>query len=193
MLWHVLRGKNSILLPEEQTELHIAPDDTPWDCAMQDLVEHLIALLLEKKMTLASAESCTGGLLAATITHKPGASKIFDRGFITYSNESKTDMLGVPEQMIAMQGAVSAPVAEAMARGAIKHSRAGLAVSITGIAGPDGGTPEKPVGLVYFGYALKGGSAGSMENRFTGERKSIQTQAVVTALKSLTSILQEGA
>ena len=159
---------------------------------MQDLVEHLIVLLLEKNMMLATAESCTGGLLAATLTHKPGASKVFDRGFITYSNESKTAMLGVPKKMIDKKGAVSPEVAEAMARGVIKQSNADLAVSITGIAGPDGGTPEKPVGLVYFGYALRGGSVGSIKNNFKGERMDIQSQAALTALKSLISVLEDG-
>ena len=177
---------------------------------MQDLVEHLIALLLEKNMMLATAESCTGGLLAATLTHKPGASKVFDRGFITYSNESKTRLLGVPRDLIAENGAVSDIVAAAMAEGAlpqtdavvvakpgsqppgIKQSNADLAVSITGIAGPDGGTEEKPVGLVYFGYALRGGSAGSIKNNFEGERMDIQSQAALTALKSLISVLEDG-
>ncbi len=157
---------------------------------MQDLVEQLAFLLQEKKMTLATAESCTGGLLAATITHKAGASKFFDRGFVTYSNDSKIEMLGVPKQMIDMNGAVSAQVAEAMARGALKNSPASLAVSITGIAGPDGGTEKKPVGTVYLGYALKNGSVGSVVSTFTGSRQEIQSHTVMAALKHLIYILQ---
>src|SRR5690606_21949365 len=108
-----------------------------------------------KNLMLVTAESCTGGLLANTITHKPGVSKIFERGFVTYSNESKMEMLGVPREILDNYGAVSAECAQLMAEGALKNSRATLSVAITGIAGPDGGSPEKPVGLVYFGYALK--------------------------------------
>lgn len=141
-------------------------------------------------MTLTTAESCTGGLLSATITHKAGASKIFDRGFITYSNESKTELLGVPKEIIAEQGAVSGGVAQTMAEGALKNSRASIAVSITGIAGPDGGTDEKPVGLVYFGYAMRDGPVGSMQKKFTGSRTKIQSQAVQTAIKQLINILR---
>jgi nicotinamide-nucleotide amidase len=158
---------------------------------MQDLVKILGDLLLEKKMMLATAESCTGGLLSATITHKPGSSKFFDRGFISYSNEAKTEMLGVPAETITQYGSVSAQVAQAMATGILSHSKAQLGVSVTGIAGPDGGTPEKPVGLVYFGYALKGGSVGSVKQNFTGSRTEIQTTAVVTALQHLIEVLKK--
>lgn len=156
---------------------------------MQNLVDQLTSLLLEKKMFLVTAESCTGGLLAATITHKPGASKVFDRGFITYSNQAKVDLLGIEPDMIQKYGAVSAPVAEFMARGALENSTADLAVSITGIAGPDGGTDDKPVGLVFFGYALKAGSAGSIEHVLEGKRMDIQATAVSTALKHLITVL----
>ncbi|MCK6417444.1 MAG: CinA family protein [Alphaproteobacteria bacterium] len=141
-------------------------------------------------MMLVSAESCTGGLLAATITHKAGASKYFDRGFITYSNEAKTEMLGVAQTIIDMNGAVSGQVAEAMARGALRKSQAHLAIAITGIAGPDGGSDKKPVGTVYFGYALKGGSAGSVHYEFKGSRTEIQMQASHTALKDLIEIVE---
>jgi nicotinamide-nucleotide amidase len=156
---------------------------------LQDLVDQLTDLLRKKSMMLVTAESCTGGLLAATITHKPGTSSVFERGFITYSNDSKNELLDVPYEIIETRGAVSTETAEAMALGALKNSRAHLAVSITGIAGPNGGTEEKPVGLVYFGYALKGGSSGTMEYRFTGTRQEIQTQAAMTAIKHLISVL----
>lgn len=145
---------------------------------------------MARHMMLTCAESCTGGLLAATITHKAGASKFFDRGFITYSNESKIDMLGVPKTMIDMNGAVSGPVAEAMARGALRKSQAHLAIAVTGIAGPDGGSEKKPVGTVYFGYALKGGSAGSVRYEFKGNREEIRVHSTQTAMKDLIEILQ---
>jgi len=160
---------------------------------MQDLVEKLSNLLKEKDMTLVTAESCTGGLLSATITHKPGATEVFERGFITYSNEAKQELLDVPADTLDKYGAVSPETAEMMATGALDNSNAGLAVSITGIAGPDGGTDDKPVGLVFFGYALKGGSAGSMQYQFEGTREQIRTTAVVTALKSLITVLERPA
>lgn len=157
---------------------------------MQDLVEKLAALLKENKMMLVTAESCTGGLLAATMTHKPGASEVFERGFVTYSNEAKHEELGVPEDTLEKYGAVSAETAEIMAKGALDNSHAGIAVSITGIAGPDGGTDKKPVGLVFFGYALKGGSCGSVEYKFEGNREQIRVTATMTALKHLISVLE---
>lgn len=158
---------------------------------MQTLVGQLTQLLKEKNMKLATAESCTGGLLATTITHRAGASEVFDRGYVTYSNQSKTDLLGVSEDMLKNHGAVSAEVAQTMAEGALNNSNAGLAVSITGIAGPDGGTDEKPVGTVFFGYALKGGSAGSLHHKFEGDREKIQTTATITALKHLIRVLKD--
>jgi nicotinamide-nucleotide amidase len=158
---------------------------------LQDLVDQLMDLLIAKGIKLVTAESCTGGLLANTLTHKPGASQVFDRGYITYSNESKMELLGVSKDMIEQDGAVSARTAEAMALGALKNSSAGLAVSVTGIAGPSGGTPEKPVGLVHFGYALKGGSSGSVKYNFTGSRQEIQAQATLTAIKHLIRVLDK--
>lgn len=158
---------------------------------MLDLVEKLGSLLIERGIMLATAESCTGGLIAATITHKPGSSKFFERGFVTYSNESKHDLLNVPLETIKEYGAVSGEVAVSMARGALKNSLANLSVSVTGIAGPDGGTDEKPVGLVYFGYALRGGSSGSLKHIFEGDRKTIQTKAVVKALKHLIEVMSD--
>ncbi len=158
---------------------------------MQDLVEKLSTLLKQKKLKLVTAESCTGGLLSATITHRAGASEVFDRGFITYSNEAKHELLAVPLETLNAHGAVSAQTAEAMAEGALKNSRAGLAISITGIAGPSGGSHEKPIGLVYFGYTLKGGSTGSTKEIFEGSREEIQVQAVITAMKNLISVLEK--
>lgn len=156
---------------------------------MQGLVKDLRDILLKNDMKLATAESCTGGLLSATIIHKPGASQVFERGFISYSNESKVESLGVRQELLFEHGAVSAQVADAMAIGAIRNSKADIALSITGVAGPDGGSGEKPVGLVHFGYALKGGASGSLGRRFDGNRQDIQIQAVEMALKYIISIL----
>jgi nicotinamide-nucleotide amidase len=111
---------------------------------------HLLEVCRAKGELIVTAESCTGGLVAAALTAVPGSSDVFDRGFVTYSNVAKSEMLGVPFWLIEKHGAVSEDVARAMAGGALTHSRAGLAVAVTGIAGPDGGSPEKPVGLVHF-------------------------------------------
>jgi nicotinamide-nucleotide amidase len=127
-----------------------------------DLDERLIALAAElleacrlQGESIVTAESCTGGLVAATLTAVPGSSDVFERGFITYANAAKSEMLGVPYWLIERHGAVSEDVARAMAGGALTHSQASLAVAVTGIAGPDGGTPEKPVGLVHFAAARR--------------------------------------
>jgi nicotinamide-nucleotide amidase len=157
---------------------------------MHDLIETLSRALKEKGIKLVTAESCTGGLLAAAITHKPGASDIFDCGFITYTNQSKMNLLGVPEVVLSSFGAVSGETAEAMAKGALKNSNAALAVSITGIAGPGGGTDKKPVGTVFFGYALKNGSTGSIECHFKGNREQIRTAAATNALEHLLTVLE---
>ena len=117
--------------------------------ALVDEAAALLAACRAKGLTLATAESCTGGMIAAILTEVAGASDVFERGFVTYSNAAKMEQLGVPAQLIATHGAVSKAVAHAMALGALVHSRAQLAVAVTGIAGPDGGTPEKPVGLVH--------------------------------------------
>src|SRR4029453_13775823 len=117
------------------------------DRELMQAARALLDLCRQKKLTLATAESCTGGLLAATLTEIPGSSDVFDRGFVTYSNASKEQMPGAAGTILRNDGAVSQAAAEAMARGALGHARVDLAVSITGIAGPDGGTPAKPVGL----------------------------------------------
>ena len=107
-------------------------------------------------LKLATAESCTGGLIAAILTEVPGSSDVFERGFVTYSNEAKTELLGVPAELIEKHGAVSEEVARAMASGALGHSRADIAVAVTGVAGPGGGTTAKPVGLVHLAAARRG-------------------------------------
>jgi nicotinamide-nucleotide amidase len=137
-------------------------------------------------LTLTTAESCTGGLLAGLLTEVPGSSAVLERGFVTYSNAAKSDMLGVPADLIQRHGAVSAPVATAMAEGAIAHSRAHIALSITGIAGPGGGSPGKPVGLVHFARAERGGATLHHERNFEDNgRAGIRRAALDYALTLL--------
>lgn len=152
---------------------------------MQDLVESLSMKLKGLGLMLATAESCTGGLIAAAMTDRPGSSAVFERGFVTYSNDAKTELLDVPKDMLMKHGAVSAQVATAMVKGAIAHSRAELAISVTGIAGPDGGTDAKPVGLVYIGFGDKAGVVEVAEHRFKGDRDNIRKQTVEAALKHM--------
>lgn len=152
---------------------------------MQDLVETLSGKLKGLGLMLVTAESCTGGMIAVAMTERPGSSEIFDRGFVTYSNESKTELLDVPKDILKKHGAVSSQVAIAMVKGAIAHSHAELAVSVTGIAGPDGGSDTKPVGLVYIGFGDKAGVVEVAEHRFNGDRASIRQQTVESALKHL--------
>jgi nicotinamide-nucleotide amidase len=145
----------------------------------------LVALYRERKLMLVTAESCTGGLVAGLITEIPGASNVLERGFVTYSNRSKEEDLGVETVLLEKFGAVSREVAEAMAKGALSHSRATVALAVTGIAGPDGGTAEKPVGLVYFACG-QAGAIRVLEKRFEDlGRSCIRLAAVETALDLL--------
>ena len=139
--------------------------------------------LKSKNRTLAIAESCTGGGLATEITAVSGASAYFDRGFVTYTNEAKQELLDVPQAALDQHGAVSAEVAKAMAEGVLAHSRADIALSITGIAGPAGGTADKPVGLVWFALAERGGSVEAREAYFGGGRKQIRRLSIGFALE----------
>jgi nicotinamide-nucleotide amidase len=143
----------------------------------------LISAAKARAYRIATAESCTGGLVAAAITSISGASAVLERGFVTYSNEAKTEMLGVPAELIERRGAVSQEVALAMVDGALKHSRADIAVAVTGIAGPDGGSEQKPVGLVHIAAARRGGARLHQEHRF-GDigRNKVQAQSAVAAL-----------
>jgi nicotinamide-nucleotide amidase len=146
------------------------------------------ALLVELKargLMLAAAESCTGGLIAAALTSHPGSSAAFERGFVTYSNEAKCELIGVPAALIAAHGAVSAEVARAMAEGALQASRADVAVSVTGVAGPDGGSAEKPVGLVHLAAARRGGVTLHEEHRFGDIGRSEVREASVAAALAL--------
>jgi nicotinamide-nucleotide amidase len=150
------------------------------------LAETVVRAALQKKIRLATAESCTGGLIGACLTEIAGASEVFDQGFVTYSYESKTSQLGVPPKTILDCGAVSAETARAMAEGALNASTADIAVSATGIAGPGGATPGKPVGLVYLGIAVrKGDKSYALKNNFSGDRATVRLKTVETALRLL--------
>lgn len=151
----------------------------------EELAAQLVALCRARGVVLATAESCTGGMVAAAITAIPGSSAVFDRGFVTYSNEAKTEMLGVPAGLIEAVGAVSEAVAARMAEGAKKRAGADIAVSVTGIAGPDGGSAEKPVGTVWFGLANRHGNVLAAQKIFPGDRAAIRAAATSFALTLL--------
>jgi nicotinamide-nucleotide amidase len=138
---------------------------------------------------LATAESCTGGMIAAALTAVAGSSDVFERGWVTYSNEAKAESLGVPAETLAAHGAVSAETAEAMAKGALHRARAQVAVAVTGIAGPGGGSPEKPVGLVFIGLARKDGWVQVERCDFAGDREAVRRQTLERALTHLASVL----
>ena len=143
-------------------------------------------------LTAATAESCTGGLIAAALTAVAGSSDVVDRGFVTYSNAAKAEMLDVPAELIAAHGAVSEPVAARMAEGALRHSGAGVAVAVTGVAGPGGGSAEKPVGLVWFGLARRGGPAWTERVVFPGDRGAVREATVAHALGLLRRVAGAG-
>lgn len=138
----------------------------------------LLDLLRARRLTVATAESCTGGLIAAALTSVAGSSDVVESGFVTYSNAAKAAMLGVPSALIEDHGAVSKEVAQHMAEGALERSEAALAVAVTGIAGPGGGSTEKPVGLVWFGAARRGGTSWSEREVFPGDRTAIREASV---------------
>lgn len=141
--------------------------------------------LKARGLWLASAESCTGGWVGEAVTSVSGSSNWYDRGFITYTNEAKQDMLGVSADTLAAHGAVSEATVKEMALGALTHSRAQVALAISGIAGPTGGTPEKPVGLVWFAWAFKDGRVEAERHVFPGDRQEVRRQAVVMALEGV--------
>lgn len=158
---------------------------TPFDARCEADVLRLGDQLRARGAMLATAESCTGGLIAAVCTSVAGSSDWFERGFVTYSNAAKTEMLGVDAAVIATHGAVSAEVACAMAEGALAHSRATLAIAVTGIAGPGGATPGKPVGTVWFALAQRGAAAQAELLQLQGDRKAVREQTLVHALQRL--------
>ena len=139
-------------------------------------------------MMLATAESCTGGWAAQVVTSVSGSSEWFDRGFVTYSNDAKQEMLGVSASTLERHGAVSEATARAMADGALLRSRARMTLAITGIAGPTGGSPDKPVGMVWFAWAMNGETRTQLA-RFSGDRETVRRQSVLTALKGVLDVL----
>lgn len=151
-------------------------------------VSELSDRLLDKGWMLATAESCTGGMIAAACTDLSGSSNWFERGFVTYSNEAKTEMLGVEPALIAAHGAVSEVVARAMAFGAVRHSRAQVSVAVTGVAGPTGGSKDKPVGTVWFGFMVDG-VLSSETKRFDGDRAAVRAATVQYAFERLLQLL----
>jgi len=155
---------------------------------MVNPVSELSTRLLDKGWMLATAESCTGGMIAAACTDLSGSSNWFERGFVTYSNEAKTEMLGVDPALIEAHGAVSEVVARAMAFGAVRHSRAQVSVAVTGVAGPTGGSKEKPVGTVWFGFMVDG-VLSSETKRFDGDRAAVRADTVRYAFERLLQLL----
>jgi nicotinamide-nucleotide amidase len=156
------------------------------------MTEEILALAVElgvrlagRKALCATAESCTGGLVAGAITAIAGSSGWFDRGFVTYSNEAKMEVLGVPEAALLLYGAVSEATARAMAEGALARSRAAIAVAVTGVAGPGGGSPEKPVGMVCFAWARAGVLTAAATHYFPGNREAVREGSVAVALEGL--------
>ena len=154
-----------------------------------DLTKTLAEILLSRNWTVSLAESCTGGLVSATLTELAGSSEWFERGYITYSNEAKTECLEVPARLIESHGAVSELVAKAMAEGARINSGSDVAISITGIAGPSGGTAEKPVGTVCFGWATENQTL-TKTMHFDGDRQAVRQQATEFALTELIALLR---
>lgn len=165
----------------ESLSVSLLPQD------LADMAMQVIAANRESGRTVALAESCTGGLVAAALTEIPGSSAVFDRGFVTYSNTAKHQVLGVSNDIIDTFGAVSIACAWAMAQGALKHSRADVAVAISGIAGPDGGTAQKPVGTVVFARAVRGSDEVLAEERWfdAADRAAVRHQATLVALELL--------
>lgn len=147
--------------------------------------ERVLAACEKAGVRVSTAESCTGGLISACLTEMPGASRVFERGFVTYSNQAKSDLLGIPESLLLAHGAVSEEVARAMAEGALTHSAADMAVAVTGIAGPDGGSEEKPVGLVHLAVARKGAATLHRRVLFPGDRAAVRAATVALALEML--------
>lgn len=162
-----------------------------WPQELSVSADRLLEACRTRGATLAVAESCTGGLIAAALTSIAGSSAVLECGFVTYSNAAKTKMLNVPAPLIEAHGAVSAEVAEAMAEGALAHSRASLAASVTGIAGPDGAVPGKPVGTVFIAVAKKDASTRWQEHHFAGDRAAIRAASALAVLALLLERVEE--
>jgi len=158
---------------------------------LKPLAGRIGARMKERKLKLATAESCTGGWIAQALTSVAGSSEWFERGFVTYSNEAKRELLGVRPHTLSRHGAVSRETAKEMAAGALARSRAQVAVAVTGVAGPGGGTKAKPVGTVCFAWSRKRGAVESVTRHFQGGRERVRLQSVVFALKGLLERLEE--
>ena len=171
---------------------------TAGSCACEALLARLAEGLVRRNKRVATAESCTGGGVACAMTDMAGSSRWFERGFVSYSNEAKTEQLSVPAETIARFGAVSEEVAAAMAAGALRHSRADFGVAVTGVAGPDGGSADKPVGTVCFGWSRRGGAGegeGVSETKtrrvlLAGDRREVREQSIETALQGLLDLVE---
>jgi nicotinamide-nucleotide amidase len=161
-----------------------------FDHEIRDAAERVLTSCRRSKIKLVTAESCTGGLVAAALTAIAGSSDVVERGFVTYANEAKHEMLGVGWDTLESHGAVSEPVARAMARGALTHSTAALSVSVTGVAGPGGGSPEKPVGLVHFAAVRTGFGIVAEHHVFPGDRDGIRRLATINALNLLAALAE---
>ncbi len=159
----------------------------------ETLLRQLASQLTQQQKMLTTAESCTGGGVACTLTAMPGSSVWFERGFVTYSDLAKQEQLGVTAELLARFGAVSEQVAAAMALGALQHSRADFSVATTGIAGPDGGTPAKPVGTVCFGWARRGAAARTARRAFNGDRQQVRERSILTALQGVVDLMEPAA
>ena len=165
-----------------------------FDLVTLEAAEHLLEVCKRKKLTVATAESCTGGLVAAALSAISGSSSVLDRGFVTYSNRAKEEMLGVAPTTLEAHGAVSRECAEEMAKGALSRANVDLSVSITGIAGPTGGTPEKPVGLVHFAAASRGGQLIAFEGQYGDVgRSQVRRLSLLRALAMLSELAEKEA
>jgi nicotinamide-nucleotide amidase len=165
------------------------PDTVGMSESLEKIAQQVADGLLEGGLMLATAESCTGGWVAKVLTDIAGSSEWFDRGFVTYSNAAKQEMLGVSEQTLSEQGAVSEAVVKEMVVGALASSGASLALSVSGIAGPGGGSQDKPVGMVWFAWQRTGGSVQTLCQHFSGDRDSVRRQAVIVALRGVLALL----
>lgn len=171
-----------------QAEASRAPERIPDDAALRALAERVGAALTVRGLRLVAAESCTGGWIAKALTDVPGSSGWFDGGWVVYADAAKRRLLGVPEDVLRTHGAVSEPVVRALASAARERLGADCAVAVSGIAGPSGGTPEKPVGLVWFGWAV-GDAATAESRRFAGDRDAVRRQSVAFALERLLELV----
>lgn len=165
---------------------------SPDDRALSEAGEQLANVLIKQKQTMATAESCTGGWVAKVMTDRPGSSSYLLAGIVSYSNEAKKELLGVTDASLEGHGAVSAPVVREMVAGAVATTNADVAVAISGVAGPDGGSDEKPVGTVWFAWGRSPADTEAVVEYFKGDRDSVRRQAVLFALQGLQAYLENG-